>query len=74
MLRKCINSFATRVSPQIRKNSTATQTIAAKWDLFVSVQVERLPIISKTPTELEQEYQVEVTFHRLAAVSTAKHK
>lgn len=60
MLRRPIISIVTNVSSSIRRNSTAPQKLlATKWDLFVSVQLERLPIISKPYTELEQEYQVQ---------------
>lgn len=36
----------------------ATEVAKAKWDLFVGVQIERLPIISKSFNKLEQDYQV----------------
>lgn len=32
-----------------------------KWDLFVGVQVERLPVISKTLNTLENDYQVRLS-------------
>lgn len=36
----------------------ATDVAKAKWDLFVGVQIERLPIISKSFNKIEQDYQV----------------
>lgn len=39
-------------------SSATTPSETAKWDLFVGVQLERLPIISKALNSLEQEYQV----------------
>lgn len=35
-----------------------TDVAKPKWDLFVGVQIERLPIISKSLNKLEQDYQV----------------
>lgn len=29
-----------------------------KWDLYAGVLVERLPVVSKTPNKIEQEYSV----------------
>lgn len=39
-------------------SATSISSEAGKWDILVGIQLERLPIITKTPTKLEQEYQV----------------
>lgn len=44
--------------PQIRSQSTQTNAEKNTWDLLVGVQLERLPIITKTLNKLEQDYQV----------------
>ena len=44
-----------------RFNATAaasTETPKEKWDIFAGVLVERLPVITKSLTEIEQQYQV----------------
>lgn len=58
MLRQTINCVKYRVLPQIRNQSTASSADGTKWDLLVGVQIERLPIITKTLTKLERDYQV----------------
>lgn len=57
MLRQSVNCLKYRIMPQIRNQSTLTNE-NAKWDLLVGVQIERLPIITKTLTKLERDYQV----------------
>lgn len=58
MLRRAFNTFLIpKYAAQV--NDTVVSTIKAeKWDLFAGVFVERLPIITKTLTALEKEYQV----------------
>lgn len=57
MLRQTVNCVKNRLLPQIRNQSTVAN-IEGKWDLLVGVQIERLPIITKTLTKLERDYQV----------------
>lgn len=57
MLRQTVNCLKYRIGPQIRQQSTLVQE-PTKWDLLVGVQIERLPIITKTLTKLERDYQV----------------
>lgn len=57
MLRQTVNCVKNRLLPQIRNQSTAANA-EGKWDLLVGVQIERLPIITKTLNKLERDYQV----------------
>lgn len=57
MLRQTVNCVKNRLLPQIRNLSTVANA-EGKWDLLVGVQIERLPIITKTLTKLESDYQV----------------
>ncbi|XP_055310582.1 39S ribosomal protein L46, mitochondrial [Sitodiplosis mosellana] len=57
MLRQTVNCVKYRLVPQIRNQSTVANAETTKWDLFVGVQIERLPIITKTLTKLERDYQ-----------------
>lgn len=57
----------------VRQQSTATANKSVnkvKWDLLVGIQIERLPIISKTLSKLEQQYQV--SYQRDAARKMTK--
>lgn len=62
MLRQTVNCVRHRIVPQVRSRSTKVEpkvnTDANQWDLLVGVQIERLPVISKTLSKLEREYQV----------------
>lgn len=58
MLRQAVNCLKYRAIPQIRNQSTLANADAPKWDLLVGVQIERLPVITKTLTKLECDYQV----------------
>lgn len=63
MLKQTINCVKYRIVPiHIRSRSTKvepkTNTDGNCWDLLVGVQIERLPIVSKTLTKLERDYQV----------------
>lgn len=58
MLRQTVNCIKFRLVQQIRNQSTVANAEPTKWDLFVGVQIERLPIITKTLTKLERDYQV----------------
>lgn len=66
MLRQTVICVRNRIVPQIRCRSTKvepkTNTDGNQWDLLVGVQIERLPIISKTLTKLERDYQVMCKF------------
>lgn len=57
MLRRAINCTKYGIQSHIRNQSTLVNA-ENKWDLFVGVQIERLPIITKTLNKLEQEYRV----------------
>lgn len=62
MLRQTVIGVRNRIVPQIRCRSTKAEpkpnTDGNQWDLLVGVQIERLPVISKTLTKLERDYQV----------------
>lgn len=58
MLRQTVNFVKNRLVSQIRNQSTVANAVNQKWDLLVGVQLERLPIITKTLTKLERDYQV----------------
>lgn len=58
MLRQAINCVRQRIVPPLRNQSTLANAESNRWDLMVGVQIERLPIISKTLNKLEREYQV----------------
>lgn len=62
MLRRTVVCVTNRIVPQIRCRSTRVEpkpnTDGNQWDLLVGVQIERLPVISKTLTKLERDYQV----------------
>lgn len=64
MLRQTSVCIRNRIVPQIRCRSTKVEPKinTEQWDLLVGVQIERLPIISKTLTKLERDYQVCVQF------------
>lgn len=62
--------FSTHIRAQnILKNQisrTYSQTAVAsaeKWDLYAGIQLERLPIITKTLTKLERDYKVNFCFY-----------
>ncbi|XP_031631867.1 39S ribosomal protein L46, mitochondrial [Contarinia nasturtii] len=57
MLRQTINCIKYRAIPQIRNRSTLANAEPSKWDLLVGVQIERLPVITKTLNKLERDYQ-----------------
>lgn len=59
MLRQTVNCIAHRLSLPIRCQSTLIEAEKSKWDLLVGVQIERLPILTKSLNKLEKEYQVE---------------
>lgn len=42
----------------IRHLSQSTPVSATKWDLYAGIQLERLPVITKTLTKLERDYKV----------------
>lgn len=62
MLRQTVNCVRNRIVPQFRCQSTKSDVKESieklRWDLFVGVQIERLPIITKTLNKLERDYQV----------------
>lgn len=62
MLRQTMVGVRNRIVPQIRCRSTKVEpkpnTDGNQWDLLVGVQIERLPVISKTLNKLERDYQV----------------
>lgn len=62
MLRRTVVCVKNRIVPQIRCRSTKVEpkvvADGSQWDLLVGVQIERLPVISKTLTKLERDYQV----------------
>lgn len=62
MLRQTMVCVRNRIVPQIRCRSTKVEpkpnTDGNQWDLLVGVQIERLPVISKTLNKLERDYQV----------------
>lgn len=58
MLRYVVHCAKSRLVTQIRNQSTVTNTDPLKWDILVGVQIERLPIITKTLNKLERDYQV----------------
>lgn len=64
MLRQTMVCVRNRIVPQIRCRSTKVEpkpnTDGNQWDLLVGVQIERLPVISKTLNKLERDYQVSI--------------
>lgn len=58
MLRRATNCINQRILLQIRQQSTISDK--KKWDLLVGVQIERLPILTKTLTKIERDYQVNI--------------
>lgn len=56
MLRRFV-CFKPQVLHQLRQQSTTTRN-KNKWDLLVGIQLERLPILSRTFNKLERDYQV----------------
>lgn len=58
MLRQAIFCSRYGFVSQIRNQSTQSASTIGKWDLLVGVQVERLPIITKTLNKIERDYQV----------------
>lgn len=62
MLRRAVKSFLSHSSSH-RVNAAAMSAATneepnKKWDLYAGVLVERLPVISKSLNEIEQEYLV----------------
>lgn len=63
MLRKLILNSSKTLIISSRKCSAATQTKPKeKFDLFASVLIERLPIVSKKLNEIETEVMVRILF------------
>lgn len=58
MLRQAVNCAKHRIVPQLRNQSTVANAESNRWDLMVGIQIERLPIITKTLNKLERDYQV----------------
>lgn len=62
MLRRTVSCAKNLTVLQIRHRSTKFEpkpiADGNQWDLLVGVQIERLPIVSKTLTKLERDYQV----------------
>lgn len=58
MLRQAVNCAKHRIVPQLRYQSTVANAESNRWDLLVGIQIERLPIITKTLNKLERDYQV----------------
>lgn len=58
MLRQSVNSLRYQCAQLAYFRSMTTDATKGKWDLLVGVQIERLPIISKSLNKLEREYQV----------------
>lgn len=61
MLRRIVNCSRQGIVPSLRNQSNVAKSDSKqKWDLLVGIQIERLPIITKTLNKLEREYQVRI--------------
>lgn len=60
MLRRIVNCSRQGIVSSLRNQSNVATSSEnkQKWDLLVGIQVERLPVITKTLNKLEREYQV----------------
>lgn len=58
MLRKVISSAFLNNNLSILRRTVTTTTKTEKWDLFSGVLIERLPVITKSLTSMELEFQV----------------
>lgn len=57
MFRKLIQLSINQQLIKVRTNSTTSTGVKEKWDLYAGVLIERHPIVSKTLTPLEKQYQ-----------------
>lgn len=58
MLRHILNGTIRGQWPTIQQVCRES-TESAKWDLLVGVQLERLPVVSKSLNKIERDYQVQ---------------
>lgn len=74
MLRQIVNCSRQRIMPSIRcqSNVTINNETNLKWDLLVGIQIERLPIITRTLNKKEREYQVKTKFIVFLSINANK--
>lgn len=73
MLRRSVNILLTYGIPHRRLGCAYMATTPTeKWDLLAGVLVERLPIITKSLTAMENQYQVRLLFFLFLQINQIK--